>query len=146
MHRLSLPLAALFIVPLLGSDSPKEYDDRTEPVGIEGTWQRTAFELRGEPLDLPYQSVVTFHNGTYTRNDSNGDTLQGTYRIVSSDKPGHVDFMPSNGILKGQTLKFIYQVDGDTFRDAGIPSEEYRRRPQGFRDKDVEVGTYKRVK
>jgi hypothetical protein len=54
--------------------------------------------------------------------------------------------MPSDGILAGQTLTFIYQLDGDILREAGLPGEDYKRRPQGFRDKGVEVATYKRVK
>lgn len=29
----------LLVLPLLGSDSAKEYDDRAEITGIEGTWQ-----------------------------------------------------------------------------------------------------------
>ena len=90
--------------------------------------------------------MLTLRDGTYTRNDSNGDTLRGSYRIVSSPNVGRLDWMPSDGILAGQTLTFIYQLDGDILREAGLPGEDYKRRPQGFRDKGVEVATYKRVK
>jgi hypothetical protein len=33
----SLLSAVLLVIPLVGSDSPKEYDDKTKTVGIEGT-------------------------------------------------------------------------------------------------------------
>ncbi len=31
----------------LASDSPKEYDDRTEKGGLEGTWRRIAVQVEG---------------------------------------------------------------------------------------------------
>ncbi len=45
-------LAVLFVVPLLGSDSPKEYDDTTEvrERTIQGTWRvATSHSATAEP-------------------------------------------------------------------------------------------------
>jgi len=147
LRRKMLLLAGILLpFTALGSDTPKEHDDATQAISIEGTWQRTDFVFKGRKLELPYQSVLTLRDGTYTRCDSNGDTLRGTYRIVASHDAGHLDWTPSNGIFAGQTLKFTFQSDGDTFREAGLPDSNYTQRPQGFKDKGVEVATYKRVK
>ena len=74
-------LAALLVLPLLGSDGSERYDGATESITVEGTWQRTEFEFDGRKIDLPYQSKMTLRGGAYTRKDSNGDTLRGSYRI-----------------------------------------------------------------
>ena len=42
------------------------------------------------------------------------------------------------------TVKYIYQIDGDTLRIARTMNDE--QRPQGFNDKGVFISTYKRVK
>ena len=138
-------LLVLLVLPLLGSDSPKEYDDKTEILDVEGTWRRTEFQFNGEKRDLPYESVMILRGGSYTRNDSNGTTLRGSYHIDPTCNPPHIDWFPSDEPFKGQTFRFIYQIDGDTLREAGIPGAQYTRRPQGFKDKDIEICTYKHV-
>jgi hypothetical protein len=42
-----LLLAALLVLSLLGSDSPREYDDRTQDMGIEGDWLLLRVETDG---------------------------------------------------------------------------------------------------
>ena len=75
MHRLSLLFAVLSVVPLLGSDSAKEYDDRTEVAGIEGTW-------RGTRIDRQY--VMTYHSGTFTIDDGDGNPLRAIHKAFPS--------------------------------------------------------------
>jgi uncharacterized protein (TIGR03067 family) len=147
MRRLFLLFAVLFVVPLSGSDSPKEYDDRTETIGIEGTWRLTEVEYGGQKrkTDLP-KAMLTYRSGTYTANYTGGDTFRGSYRIAPTRKPSHLDQLPSNGSDQGQTIKFIYQIDGDTLRIARIMSAFTTSRPQGFDDDHIFVVTYKRVK
>jgi uncharacterized protein (TIGR03067 family) len=145
MRRSVCLLAVLLALPSLGSDTPKEYDGATED-SIEGTWRLTGFAFEDRKQALDYQSVMTLRGGTYRRDDSDDGTFRGSYRIAHSHQPPHIDWLPSQGHFAGRTLKFIYQLDGDTLMEAGFPDEEYARRPQGFKDKNIEVWTYKRVR
>jgi hypothetical protein len=46
MRRLSLPLAALLVVPLLGSDAPRGYDGATVTDRLEEAWsEAVSFSL-----------------------------------------------------------------------------------------------------
>jgi uncharacterized protein (TIGR03067 family) len=139
MRRLSLLFAVLFVVLLFGSDSPRDYDDKVEVVGIEGVWKHIQYELNGEKVSFPY--VMTFHNGTYSVDGSDGES----YHIDFTKKPHHLDQTRSQEPFKG-IIKGIYQVDGDTLRIAHLQGEADIRRPQGFNGDGVIVATYKRVK
>ena len=143
MRRLSLLFAVLFVVPLLGSDSPKEYDDRTENVGIEGTWRMTEQELKGQKI-TDVKCVDTFRNGIYTFQWDNKRPTRWNYRIDTACKPHHLETPLPNELNKG-VLMFIYQIDGDKLRMAMfIPPE--MRYPRDFHDAGIVIYTYKRVK
>jgi len=134
----------LLCVLMLGSDSPKEYDDTTI-VSIDGTWQLIEGEYRGQKTKPRHQEVMTLHDGTYTYQSDNS-IYRGTYRIDPVRKPPHLDWVRSNGDRPGKTLLFIYQIDGDTLRTGLMTSVNDRQRPQGFNGPDVFVQTYKRLK
>jgi uncharacterized protein (TIGR03067 family) len=141
---LSLPFAVLLVLPLLGSDSPKEYNDATEAVGIEGAWQLTEFEFKGAKTRIDLHGVLTYRGGTFTLTYGSVESLRGSYRIDPTQKPPHIDWIPLTGELKGKPIKFIYQIDGNTLR-LGFMQGSDRSRPQGFID-CVAVETYQRVK
>jgi uncharacterized protein (TIGR03067 family) len=135
---------ALLCGVAMGSDSPKEYDGRTEVAGIEGTWRLTEAAVGGRSGFTIVTQVIFFRSGLVKIN-GRGDTERGNYRIDRTPNPLHLDWMPSNGDFKGQTLKFIYQIDGDTLRMARMDSD-LSLHPQGFNGEDVLVETYKRVR
>jgi uncharacterized protein (TIGR03067 family) len=141
MRRLIPLFAALLLLPLLGSDSPREYDSATEMAGIEGTWQLLAVEHDGNKVNS-ITWVWTLRDGEYTRTDSNGDHGTGTYRINTNQKPPHFDLSAAKeggyGALKG-----IFQCQGDTLKMAWSHGGEY---PKSFHDKDIWLGTLKRLK
>jgi hypothetical protein len=67
MRRTILLLAGVLLSAVaLGSDSPKEYDDKTEVAGIEGTWQLTEDEFNGVKMKPCTQLVTSYRSGTYT--------------------------------------------------------------------------------
>jgi uncharacterized protein (TIGR03067 family) len=134
-----LLVGVLLGVVAMGSDSPKEYDDVMVPDPLEGMWL-----LKYEGID--FQEVMILRGGTYTINYSDGDTNRGNYRINPTRKPPHLDYIPSKGECRGQTLKRIYQIDGDTLKIAWIRDESDKRRPQGFNDDGIVIKIYKRVK
>jgi uncharacterized protein (TIGR03067 family) len=148
MRRAFLLLAgALLSMVVLGSDSPKEYDDKTEAVGIEGTWRQTGTERNGSNRRVVGQQILAFRRGTYTIQLSDADKIQETYRIDPTFKPPHLDQIVATGPAQGQTFKSIYQLDGDTLRIARFSGHKGRvERPQGFNDKGLSVMIFKRVK
>jgi uncharacterized protein (TIGR03067 family) len=141
MRRLHLPIAAMLVVALLGSDSPKDYDDATENAVIEGTWQLLAVEHEGKKVNS-ITWVYTLRDGEYTRTDSSGDHGAGTYRIDTKQKPPHFDLSASKEGGYG-TLKGIFQCQGNTLKMAWSRDAGY---PKGFHDKDIWLGTFKRLK
>ena len=144
MRRTTLLFAILLVVPLLGSDSPKEYDDVTVNGGIEGTWRETGFEANVRKIELNFEVVKTYRSGTFTI-VSPGPSA-GSYRIDHSRNPPELDWIPTSGVHKGKTIKWIYQIDGDTLKIACLANEYEKRPPNGFDDKGLYVYTYKRVK
>ena len=141
MRRFALLFAVLFVLPVLGSDSPKEYDDKMEYVGIEGTWRQIEIDYHGKTSNPTSEVSLTVRSGTFVFNLSDGNGLQGNFRIDPTRKPPHLDYMP-NGSLTGQTLMHIYQIDSNTLRIAYL---DIAFRPQEFTQVDI-VETYKRVK
>ncbi len=129
-----LLVGVLLCVVALGSDSPKEYDDKTAVIGIDGTWQ----------LDGNQENLMICHSRVWTIDNGNGDPWGGTCRTDPTRKPAHLDWLFASGTYKGKTFKFIYQIDGDTLRMATMRNDW--ERPQTFSDRDIVVWTYKRVK
>jgi uncharacterized protein (TIGR03067 family) len=134
----------LLVVPVLGSDVPREYDGTTESVGLEGTWRLIEITYGGVKHGAPLY-VVTFRGGRYTVSDG-GKTLEGTYRIDASRRPARLDQIASDGPGRGGVEKYIFQVDGDTLRLAFTYSEEGVDRPEQFTDRHTGIHTFKRVK
>ena len=62
MKRPRLLVAVLLVLPLLGSDAPKDYDGAAAADGIEGTWVRVAAEWDGRKLDI-IAGTLTFQGG-----------------------------------------------------------------------------------
>jgi hypothetical protein len=60
-----LLMGVLLSVMALGSDSPKEYDDKTEVKTLEGSWQQVAVEMDGRIHAVPGNEArsVIFENG-----------------------------------------------------------------------------------
>jgi uncharacterized protein (TIGR03067 family) len=147
MRRTVLLLAGVLLaVVALGSDSPKDYDDKTEVAGIEGTWRLIELESSGKKQKPSTQHVLTIHNGTYTYVDGEGDPVRVNCQIDPARNPPHLNIIPSIGFYQGVT---IYQIKGDTLRIAKLPiilGDQRPKRPQGFNDQDVHIETYKRVK
>ena len=143
MRRLSLLLAVLCVIPLFGSDLPKEYGDRTENTGIEGTWQLIEIGYDGQKDKSSSEWKITYRSGIHTEKKGKDETYRGNYRIDATRNPPHLDSIASSG--EDITFKGIYHIDGETLRIGFCDCDLDVRRPQGFNDKDVITITYKRV-
>ena len=140
MRRTLLLLASVLLaVVMMASDSPKEYDGRTEVSGLKGTWRLIKSEFDGREVETLHVTA-TFCGRLFRFNYSDGGNIQGSYRIDLMCKPPQLDLVPSNGFRKGQTLGRIYQIDGNTLR---IAVWDGNGRLQGGPGEGVSVDTYK---
>ena len=112
-----LPALALFVAPLLGSDSPTGYDGATVVAdeALQGTWGRVRVERNGQLLMTPYV-VVTFRGRTWEEK-TGGHVRRGIFTVDPSRNPRRLDLVHPDD-PPGTVRKFIYQVNGDTLRVA----------------------------
>jgi uncharacterized protein (TIGR03067 family) len=147
MKKLLPALAALLILPLLGSDSPRDYDGATVQADeeLQGTWVRVKVERNGHLMMAP-RGDQTFRGRVWE--EKNGSARRtGTYTADPSRNPRCLDIIHPDD-PPGTTRRYIYQVNGDTLKMGFIwePGE----RPASFHDFDDKAGltvaTYKRAK
>lgn len=130
-------LAALLIVPLLGSDSPKEYDDHATQSGLEGTWQVVECNFCGERSKPSQPWTLLLRRGTFVEDNGDGNLRNGSYCIDPMHNPRRLD---------RDGCKEIYELSGDTLRIA-YRLDQPEQYPQGFAGGRCEVVTvYKRVR
>jgi uncharacterized protein (TIGR03067 family) len=147
MRRLSLLFAVLVVVLLLGSDSPRDYDDKVKIVDeVDGTWKLIWIEYGGLIAGCRKDLVMNCSKGTYIVNYGGVEEERGCYRIEPTRKPPQFDYTPSNGEHQSQTSRCIYEIQGDTLKIVEMPLWGDTRRPQGFKDKGVRILNYKRIK
>jgi uncharacterized protein (TIGR03067 family) len=114
MRRATLLLSAMLVLPLLGSDSPKEYNDAAQMDSIEGSWQLLAVEHDGRKVNS-ITWILTFRGGKFTREDSDGDQGMGVYNFDTKQKPYHLDLIPERGTKYAVSAE-IAHIHGDTLR------------------------------
>jgi hypothetical protein len=143
MHRTPLVLAVLLVLPLLGSDSPRETDGDLVTDPLAGSW----VVLSVEEGDLVVsgsgstRSILTFKEGRYTSLFKGKYFTSGTYRLNMSRRPYTVVMTTAEGGLRrelirveGDTLWFARSTDGDDIPDrfsgSGIEVTKLRRLPK----------------
>jgi uncharacterized protein (TIGR03067 family) len=144
MKKLLPLLAVLFVLPLLGSDSSKEYDDKVELDDVHGSWRLVTTARDGQVWNAPDGQYLTFRNNRYEWTQP-GFCPAGDYHIDTHQRPAPVDMTRTNGPeAERVTRRYIYRIDGDTLTAAG--SEDHREPPSAFSGAGVTIFTYKRVK
>jgi uncharacterized protein (TIGR03067 family) len=147
MHRLTLPLFALVLVPFPlptaiaqedGKEKAKKEAIAKELKRLEGTWEYTTVGIPGGDGDrapMVITSRITFRaDGTFEVNHPGVKPLTGKATVDPAARPKNLDLNWTNTVSKGKTNLGIYKLEGDTliyaFAKIGSP------RPTGF-----EVGT-----
>jgi uncharacterized protein (TIGR03067 family) len=138
MKPIAPPLAAVLALMLLGSDSPKDYDDRTQVAGIEGAWRRVELKVNGLVQDDPGEPGLIFRGKKFEWTGA-GSNPRGTYTLDTSQRPAHLDMKADQFVNE-----CIYRVDGDVlllaFRRTGSG------RPMNFEEQEVWVETFRRAR
>jgi uncharacterized protein (TIGR03067 family) len=113
LRSLHLPIAAMLVVALLGSNSPKEYDDRAQDGAIEGDWLLVRVEICGTTMDAgPYSPCIS-RGGKFRWAGQDEDT--GTYSVDNRFRPAR---LTEHTTITDSTYTNIYAVDGNTLRVA----------------------------
>ena len=148
MKKLRLLLAVPLVLPLLGSDAPKDYQDGIVYAdGLEGSWLLVTYEAGGEARKVAYGLVMTYRRGEVESRPPDGgrNRVMGTYRADPGARPATLDTFYTDGFHRGKTWRSIYRIDGDTLY-VGYQSGGARR-PEGFDDKaDLHIETYRRLR
>ena len=128
-------LAALLILPLLGSDSPKEYDDSTilEDACL-GEWTRVTLRMNGNELALNDGWTITIRRDSFTES-------VGKHTMPCRIEHGSPNRLTLTPLKDGQ---FLFRVEGETlilgYYNGAVG------RPKGWDDPTIHVSTFKRVK
>ena len=137
-----VPLIVMLALGLLGSDSPKEWDDRVEEYGLEGTW-RLVSAIDGGPPPGPgtTSDTMTFHRGRFVWHEGS-NTLAGTYTTWPANRPAGLDLIHEEGPLKNRSWLGVYKLDGDKLYIATRSSSDDR--PNGFTGPELSTWIWKR--
>lgn len=127
-HLLPLLIACLFLSSARADEAVKQ-----EWARFAGTWLRIAYESDGRKVaaGTAQRFRLTLRaNATYTLHVDNQVVVEGTARLDPAAKPKAIDMTPTTGTSKGQTLRGIYELDGDEYRLCYAPAGQ--ERPKTF--------------
>ena len=136
MTRYGMTLLTIGLVLIIGQ---ARADDKEDKEKLQGEWSLVSYELNGKSGKIPDAKYKFEGNNFYATSLSGGDG-EGTFAIDSSKKPKRIDFTG-----KGQLVKAIYELDGDTLKVC--IGANFNERPTEFKSAEkVLVMTFKRVK
>jgi uncharacterized protein (TIGR03067 family) len=145
MRRTVCLLATLLVLPSLGSDSPKEYDDNAEIDGLQGTWQLV--EAQGKTIPPEWQIVEIFRSGKWTLRSGGEIKGEGIYEVDVTRHPATFDER-ATGIWgtwdDGMTKRGIYRIERNMLWTANKLEGEVR--PKSFSEDGLYIAVWKRVK
>jgi uncharacterized protein (TIGR03067 family) len=137
-------LAALLVLPLLGSDEPRFSDGATSLDPLTGKWLLVSLDFNGQPFPNVDGRALTFQAGRYA-DTGWGHAAEGDYKVVGGQGPEHLELMPTNGPANKGALRCLFRVEGDTLWTAHLAGVD-RPFPGSFRDSGLIVIVWERVK
>jgi uncharacterized protein (TIGR03067 family) len=151
LHK-RLGLAALVCVGAwCGSAAAWDRGERTDNAEttfasqLQGTWILVSVGGNGMKIDVPQgQAAVYIFKGDKFIADQGMRHDEGSYKLNETKMPKELDIIHLQG-KDNQTIKFIYQLEGDTLKIAfGGQGGPNGPRPTGFDGKDVAIAIFKR--
>jgi uncharacterized protein (TIGR03067 family) len=114
---------------------------------MQGTWQVVAMEIDGQAVPeeqlKPFKLTIKGDKGSHTSPD--GKIEEATIKLDATKKPKAIDITPLTGPDKGNTMRGIYTLEGDTIKVCMTHKGDVR--PAEFKGgKDLAVMTMKREK
>src|SRR5262249_39519705 len=105
-------LLVLAIGLLLGADGKEDAkNDQGKP---QGKWKLTSAVIDGTALPKnQVKGELVFDKDKYSYKTGDGEKGSGKFKLDVSKKPRHLDSVPDDGPVQGQTVEQIYEIDGD---------------------------------
>src|SRR3954471_10471066 len=110
MRRIAL--LAVGVGLLIGADEPNK-EDRGR---LQGTWTMASVVLDGMAVPEEYARTGRLDVKGDNYRVTLGVTVVSTFKLDSARKPREIDFTFTDGPQKGQTVRGIYEFDGETYR------------------------------
>jgi uncharacterized protein (TIGR03067 family) len=108
-------LLAVGVLLLTGADEPKQ-DAGDDQRRLQGSWMMASVVLDGMAVPAEYAKTGKLEVEGDRYSVTLGVTIASTFRIDSTKRPRQVDFTFTDGPQKGQTVRGIYEIDGETYR------------------------------
>ena len=108
----------LLAAGLLSAQAPKEGAGGKDGKQLAGTWRAATYALDGKEAaaaDLKDIRLI-IAGGKFKAQNAGQTFLAGTVKTDLDKKPRTMDVTYTEGDLKGQTSRAIYELDGDTLR------------------------------
>lgn len=130
---------------LVGGLDPTATKQDLQP--LQGTWMMVSETKAGQkvPANAVKPSTMTVTGEKYVVKMGDGTVEEGTIKVDASKTPKTIDVTPTSGENKGRTYHGIFEITGDTARDAFAAPD--KARPTSFEStaaSGVVVRSYKR--
>jgi uncharacterized protein (TIGR03067 family) len=99
---------------------------------IQGAWTVVSAERDAKSTAEVAGHRLTFSGDMFTIQHEGHALYRGTYSVDPSRKPAPIDFLHTEGTLKGKTWKGIYRLDGDALRICDNAPNMAKPRPTQF--------------
>jgi uncharacterized protein (TIGR03067 family) len=133
MRNRWLPILTAALLVAAAPDDGKGKADREK---LQGDWKTESFLLNGAPLPKEKQfpdRLLTFKDETFSEVRGGKVAVRGTFTLDPSKSPKWLDATFLEGGPKGETVRGIYELNGDTLRVCvGTPETD---RPTVFESK-----------
>jgi uncharacterized protein (TIGR03067 family) len=117
---------------ILSSAQPAE----ATPQKLQGTWTATQAERDGKAAEDVVGHRLAFSRSRFQIRSKAGKRLYaGSVRVDTKSNPAAIDFVHSEGALKGKAWKGIYALDGDTLTICDNAPNLEKGRPAAFEAK-----------
>jgi uncharacterized protein (TIGR03067 family) len=112
--------ALLLAGPLGAQESAKD-----ELAKLQGAWKIVTHERDGKPVATDKNARVVMNGNKFVTKAGDKVLREGTLKLDPAQKPPAIDVTYTEGPFKGQTLKGVYELDGDSWKICyGEPGEE----------------------
>jgi uncharacterized protein (TIGR03067 family) len=113
MRRIGLVAVAVGL--LLGADEPKKGEARKDLEALQGSWTMASLVINGETLPEGFVKTGKLAvEGDVYRLEFGTNSATSTIKVVATGSPTAIDFTYTDGPQKGETVKGIFTLDGDT--------------------------------
>src|SRR5262249_55559147 len=112
---------------VLATNVPAE-DSKKELDKLQGNWTIVSDDREGKPAATDRDAMVTVREDQFTTKSGSKVLRTGTLKLDPSKSPKEIDVTYTEGEFKGQTLKGVYTLEGDSWKICyGLPGGDRPR-------------------